>query len=691
MKNKDLQTLDLLKGEFEKSVDSAKIPLKLQKQSVVHMLEKEAEKQKIQEEEAAKKKYQVVTIRKLMAIAAMLAVVVAGTLVMRPGTPLVALNITSHESGSILNSGESYGKIFEDIVLKPESPSVRPSVTAMQKPSVTDNTNPLAQTSAASTSIPSSPEKEDAFEGYVYKEPEAKLEEQLHTSSPDGVSRFGDFEADTVIEDGDYLYVLTSGRDNETNKTREVILVVKIIPDNDMQVVSEIPVSDGESNEKIDECVEIYLQKNCLITVNKSRSFSTVDGVHFESDVTAASYYDISNPENPVKIHEHIQDGCYVSSRLCDGKLYLVTSTSFSEVTEKADAERIIPGSKINGEYGRVSAENIFYDNLSAYAKTFIYVTVTNVSAPSKSAQFAFHAGGKDVYCHADSIVFSKNFVRTNEVTGAAEDCTFVYRFNVKGDRISYANAVAEINGKIVGGLYADERNGNLKTVTVSDGGYNVYVHDKEMKCVDTVEDLLVGETVKTVKYIGNRVYLVYGENGEKTSIIDFSKKLKAENIVSVSTATLSNSLYEVTETVLLGVGIRNGEDSGKSNAVITLFDFSNPEDFRSTDTLELSEEYVLAAGNDSRCVMVDSEKQIFGIPVIKADSQSHTDVSSYLIFSIEGGKIMQVGECIHDDAVVGDAAVRCVSTDDTVYTVSGKKIVSHSAEDYKAISKVEF
>ncbi len=688
MKNKDLQTLDMLKGEFEKSVDSAKVPLKLQKQSVVHMLEKEAEKQKIQEEEAAKKKYQVVTIRKLMAIAAMLAVVVAGTLVMRPGTPLVALNITSHESGSILNSGESYGKIFEDIVLKPENPSVKPSVTVTQKPSVTDNTNQISQTSAISTLNPSSPENEDAFEGYVYKEPEAEKDEQLHTSNPDGVSRFEDFEADTVIEDGDYLYVLTSGKDNETNKTREVILVVKIIPDNDMQVVSEIPVSNGENNGKIDECVEIYLQKNCLVTVNKCRSFSTVDEVHFESDVTAASYYDISNPENPVKIHEHIQDGGYVSSRLCDGKLYLVTLTSFSEVTEKADAESIIPGSKINGEYSRVSAENIFYDNLSAYAKTFIYVTVTNVSAPSKSAQFAFHAGGKDVYCHADSIVFSKNFVRTNEVTGAAEDCTFVYRFNVKGDRISYANAVAEINGKIIGGLYADERNGNLKTVTVSDGGYNVYVHDKEMKCVDTVEDLLAGETVKTVKYIGSRVYLVYGE---KTSIIDFSKKLKAENIVSVSTATLSNSLYEVTETVLLGVGIRNDADTGKNIAVLTLFDFSNPENFRSTDTLELSDEYVLAAGNDGRCVMVDSKKQIFGIPVIKADSQSHTDVSSYLIFSIEGGKIMQVGECIHDDAVVGDAAVRCVSTGDTVYTVSGEKIVSHSAENYKSISKVEF
>lgn len=686
MKNKDLQTLDMLRGEFEKSVDSAKVPLKLQKQSVVHMLEKDAETQKAQAQEAENKKYQVVTIRKLMAIAAMLAVVVSGALVMRTGGTSVALNIVSHESGNVLNSGESYNKIFEDIILNTQSAPTNPDISATQ-PSVKPEITQQTPVTSAPTSVQHTvSDKEDVLAGYIYKEAETEQEtlSELQTGNSVSVSKFDDFEADIVKADGDYLYVLTSGINEETKEISEVILVVKIIPDDQMQVISEIPVSLGDNNGKIDECVEIYLQKNCLVTVCNSRSFSTDEEVYSDGVVTAAYYYDITDPAAPVKIHEHIQDGEYVSSRLCDKKLYLVTSTTFSEITEETAAESIIPGTQVNGEYVKVTAENIFYDNIITSAKSFTYVTVTDISKLSQPVQFAFTDGGKDVSCHADTIIISRNFIRTNEVTGAAEDCTFVYRFNVKGDEISYANQVSEMNGKIIGGISVDERSGHLKTVTLSSGGYNVYVHNKEMKCIDTVEDVLLGEEVKTVKYIGNRVYLVYGE---KTSIIDFSKKLKAENIVTVSTASLSNSLYEVADSVLLGVGVNR--ETAKT--VLTLFDFSNPESFKSTDTYELPEGYSLAAGNDGRCIMIDSEKMIFGIPVIRANAETKTDVSSYLVFSVDGGEITQIGECIHDDAVVGDAAVRSVCAGNAVYTVSGGKIVSHSTEDYKEISRVEF
>ena len=316
--------------------------------------------------------------------------------------------------------------------------------------------------------------------------------------------------------------------------------------------------------------------------------------------------------------------------------------------------------------------------------KTFTYVTATDVLKLSPPVQLAFYGGGKDVSCHADTIVISRSFIKTNEETGAGEERTFIYRFNLNGDEIRYANQVSEVEGKIAGGIYIDEKKGNLRTVTASDGGYNVYVFDKEMKCIDTVEDVLSGEEVKTVKYIGSRVYLV---SGGKTSIIDFSKKLKAEDIVYVSTANLSNSLYEITESVILGIGY----DTENKKTVLTLFDFSNPEDFRSTDVYELPSEYTIPAGNDGRCVMADSEKKIFGIPVVRTDKNTNNDVSLYLIFSIDAGTITAAGECIHDDAVVGDAAVRCVCVDGTIYTVSGEKIVAHSADDYKKISEAEF
>ena len=67
-------------------------------------------------------------------------------------------------------------------------------------------------------------------------------------------------------------------------------------------------------------------------------------------------------------------------------------------------------------------------------------------------------------------------------------------------------------------------------------------------------------------------------------------------------------------------------------------------------------------------------------------------NVSGVDILKVEkDGKIISAGECIHDDAVVGDAAARCICVGDTIYTVSGNKIVSHSVTDCKQISELEF
>ncbi len=718
MKNKDLQTLDILRGEFEKSVDSAKVPLKLQKQSIVHMLEKDAQERKAQEEAEANKKYQVVTIRKLLAIAAALLVTVSGTLAMQTGggPGMMMLNASSSESDGGINSFENYNQIFEIPDVKKsmnegsstnpgvENPfngqqPITPEVSAPVVQPTDNNPENNQQTTTPVVTEPvqnNPPEDKEQEPEYIYQEiPVTEPEnvsgenEELITNSSEGVARFEDFEADIIKQNGGYLYTLTTGTSKNGEHT-ELIRIAKIVPGNQMEDVAEITVSANSINKKIEECVEFFFHGNTLVTISKITNYETVYDVYRESDDTVAVFYDISDPANPQKIYSHVQDGEYISARLCDKKLYVVTSTSIPELNENTDIESVIPGTSIitggDVNFAKVSAENIFYDNAdnkSSTSRIFTYVTVTDISKFSAPVQFAFYGGGKYVSCHADTIVIPRRFIRTNEVTGAADDCTFIYRFNVNGDKISYANLVTEADGVIVGGIYVDEKKGNLRMVTSSNGGYNVYVFNEQMECIDAVEDILPEATVEKVKYISNRVYLVYGEN---TSIIDFSKKIDAESIVTVPTA-ISTNLYEVTSSVLLGVGFVGEE----KKAVLTLFDFSNPENFTSTDEYELPEGYTFAAGNDGRCVMVDSDKKIFGIPVIRTDAETNNDVSSYLIFSVDGGKITSAGECIHDDAVVGDAAVRCICVGDTVYTVSGNRIVSHSADDYKQISVLEF
>lgn len=85
MKKSDKQTLDMLHGEFEKSVSSAKIPLRLQKESIVGMIENNEREIKDFSDKTGTKNGNTAVLRRLTAAAAMLAIVVACALFMRMG------------------------------------------------------------------------------------------------------------------------------------------------------------------------------------------------------------------------------------------------------------------------------------------------------------------------------------------------------------------------------------------------------------------------------------------------------------------------------------------------------------------------------------------------------------------------------------------------------------------------------
>ena len=87
---------------------------------------------------------------------------------------------------------------------------------------------------------------------------------------------------------------------------------------------------------------------------------------------------------------------------------------------------------------------------------------------------------------------------------------------------------------------------------------------------------------------------------------------------------------------------------------------------------------------------MIVSDKGMFGVPVVVNDEEKGTEVSAYMIFDVSQGTINPAGLCRHDESYVGDAAVRADYNNGTVYTVSGKKIATFSADTCEMISQCE-
>lgn len=648
----DKQMLDMLRNEFEKSSESAKIPLKLQKESMVAMLKNEETKET---DFSVKTGTKIVTIRKLATVAAMFAVVIIGILAMRADGVKVIKRDTfykSYEGAQIVKSAQSYEEF--EVAVKEILESKNEPVSAPQTPAVQP--------------APDNKETTKLYEGYrniAEKEPET-IVGKVYTASAffvgaDSFKTADDVHADIVRINGGYIYIVTTGKNLQTGNMTEQIKTVRASSDGKMEVVSTLTLSDNVVAGAFEECIEIYIKNNTLIAILGKNDFET-------ESVTKAVYYDVSDPEKPVKIREHSQDGKYLFSSLNGNSLCLVTDKQIL-----VSDSTLVPSFTVDGKTENLNAEEIFI-SVNDPEASFIFITVTDISAPDKSVgRLAILGSGKQLYCSETTITAAREFVSVDpDENGSYPSLTEIYRFNVDGSSISLAGSYI-IEGSLVGGVSVSGEKEFMTAVSTVADSTNIYVFDNNMGFVSGLRQIMPQKKISNVRYIGNKAYI---SSGAETVTVDLSKPESPQVAGTISTKLFAGNLYEISPSKLLGM---NADENGK--VTFRLFDVSDSEKPAAIAEYTLPEEYLPVLSSDSRSVMIISEKEIFGIPVVINDGETDSDVSAYLLFDISQGDIVNLGLCRHDEHYVGDAAVRAICIDGTVYTVSGERISAFSLE----------
>ncbi len=681
MNKKDLQTLNMLRDEFNKSTESAKIPLRLQKESVVTALKTYNQIQTDFSDKTGTKHSNIVMLRKLTAIAAMLAIVIAGVLVMRAETGVQVIKTDSfyegYKSEAPVKNAKSYDEVkraVREILGATDLPQTKPSKTEQNTADTTGNSKSETQ--------------ESLLGGYGKYVAEAvatgsNKSPEIKVNSLQVVTSYDAFEADIVKTNGEYLYIVTTGTSNETNKTLEQIKIIKAVPANEMSVVSTIVLSDSNRENTVDECREIYLKDNRLIAIMKSCSYSTHGPVSYESVSTVALYYDISDPAAPKKIREHVQDGEYVSSKLNGNQLCLVTAKSIPEISLKAAENEIIPSFTINGSIKTLAAENIFIAVNDPEA-SYLFVTVTDISNLSAPVgNLAILGSGKESYCFDNAVMVSRNFVSVEEEkNGEHKSLTEIYRFNISGTKIKFVGSYI-VEGTLIGGLTVDEKTGYLRAATDGTDAGNIWIINDKMQFVSGLKHIFPDEKIENVKFIGTKGYVTAGG---KTMIIDFSDSAKPKVAGTISENSFSDRLYEISDSVILGIDkTENGQ-----KVQFTLFDVSNSDNPVSASVYGLPDGYTMPPVQDSRCIMIDYDKKLFGVPVVSANSENKTEATAYMLFDVSDNQISLEGVYEHDNDYIGDAAIRSICIGSTLYTVSGEKVVAFSTESHAQISSAE-
>ena len=688
MNRKEQQILDMLNEKFAESAEDIRVPERLRKENIVKMLEesnkdfsvKTGEVIDFESKKKSKKQSQTAAIRRSMSIAAMLIIVIGASLLIRMSNETTITKsepkLNSYNAENMFKTAESYEEIrkdFESVINNQESSS--PQTSTPPEGNGSQNATVPSENNGETQETPLGELGE-----YVIDD-NASIAE-LSGDAPAVEDTLTSLEADIVKVDGEYLYIVTSGLNEETNSYVDMIKVIRANPPESMQTVSVIPLTEtsvSDANNKF-ECIEIFLKDKTLIAIVSRRTHDITESEAYTKYQTAAIYFDISNPESIVKTKEVVQDGTYVAAGIYGNNLCLVTDNEIVSLSQN-----VIPSYFFNGTEAVTpdASGNIHMVSNSPEA-SYVFITLTGTQgseAPVSSCVF-LGANGKSVLAGKQSVIIARAFVSVEaDENGIHNSLTELYRINISGNSVALAGSCV-VEGALRCSPVIDEASGNIVFVATGSKHSALYVYDSAMQFVGWLDGIAPGQKITGVRYSDSVCYVSAGTSVTPVSLADPAKPEKLKEIEASGVGA---------NTVSIGGG-RFVEFTTDSNGMkINLYTINTETGFELIDSFDIKGSVKPADSDFLKGVVYSASTSTLSVPVIAYDSESEGILSHYYVFSVEGKDIRCLGIFEHSADGVGDAATRGICVGETLYTVSGKTISAFSISGNSKISKTQF
>jgi len=476
-------------------------------------------------------------------------------------------------------------------------------------------------------------------------------------------------EADIIKTDGEYVYAVNNNK----------LTIVKAEPADNMQIQSQINFSDKNFHPQ-----EMYLDDKHLVVIGythitvplekKGASDSAKPGQPGDSYMPSYRYmsslktivYDISDKSNLKSLREVELEGYYISSRKVDSILYLVANKHLG-YHYGGDVDRneghikpIYRDSARGDDYKTIGFDDIRYfpDSIEP---NFLLLTSIDLDDMSKEVNVQTYLGsGQNIYMSRENLYIAVNkYEETNanrrgrsEITTAPGTAiwgpvnyssnTLVYKFALNGGKLDYVGK-GEVPGHIINQFSMDEHNGYFRIATTKGDIWrsdeftsknNVYVLDEKLTMAGKIEDIAPGERIYSVRFMGNRGYMVTFKTVDPLFVIDLENPRAPKILGELKIPGYSEYLHPYDENHIIGFGkdaveIIQKDYTGKvigANAFylgmkIALFDVSDVNNPK-----EKFVEMIGDRGTDSellrnhKALLFSKEKNLLAFPIMVAE-----------------------------------------------------------------------
>lgn len=576
--------------------------------------------------------------------------------------------------------------------------------------------------------------KEDNTRNYIYdmedsvKSTAEDMSVNSKTTSVSGTTENNDYsktniqvenvdEADIVKTNGKYIFYVVNSK----------VLIFDIQDKSKINKLAEISYEDEKFKP-----TEIYINDNKLIvmgnqstysypTSGKVRETSTAiykKGIYKERAV--AIVYDVTNISKPNEIRRVELEGKCVSSRMIDNNIYFVANKSiyareianYSITDLDEDLVKPMYRDTVNGSSEKmIDFDRIYYFN---NINTINYLTLGGFSLDSKDEVDiqTFLGAGENIYCSTKNmyVIKSKNVYDADTYMSYGKD-TKILKFNLNNGKINF-KAEANIEGAINNQFSMDEKDDYFRIATTIGKTYNMdestsnslYVLDDKLQEVGRLDGIAKGEKIYSVRYSGNRAYVVTFKEIDPLFVIDLSDVKNPKILGELKIPGYSTYLHPYDETHLIGFGYdtkSNYNNTGvvKDGLKMSMFDisdFNNPKEMFTVKIGKQGTNSPLA--NNHKALLFSKEKNLIAFPISTYESGKTKyraqvyDIDLNKGFTLKGEIEHNVSDINNTDKYYSSYKLnieRIIYSNNVFYTLSNALIKASDMDSIKEITKI--
>lgn len=462
-------------------------------------------------------------------------------------------------------------------------------------------------------------------------------------------------EADIVKTDGSYLYQLSY---NAKYQSTPQVVISKIYPASDLGVVSRLGFNPKEFMPR-----EMYVDSKTLVILGTSYKRMDTAQINENSKsaytsmgVTKLLIYDLKDKTKPQKVREVTLEGNYISSRKIGSAVYFVANQSIDYYRilqdNQAPTKPTYFDSNGKGSYKEVNFSEIRYFP-GTIESSYLMVAGIDLDQPNKEVQVSTYLGsGRNIYASTSNLYVAMPHYEFEPSASTQElgakntviyktpvnTTTQIYKFALNQGETAYQGK-GEVPGQILNQFSMDEYEGYFRIATTkgisgaassNPSTNNIYTLDKNLRLNGILEGLAPGEKIYSVRFMGDRAYMVTFKTVDPLFVIDLKNPKEPKALGELKIPGYSDYLQPYDENHLIGIGKEtveipipsgpNGEQKPMAfylGMKLALFDVSDV-----TKPKELFKEIIGDRGTDSEALrnhkafLFDKEKNLLAFPV---------------------------------------------------------------------------